>query len=335
MSENQIPSSELLAKAKAVRREAPEDAVFDYFNSFDGEQIRFARFPASQVDEPKGTVIFVPGRTEFIEKFLEDVHVFNELGFACAAMDLRGQGMSHRPHRDREKHYVRSFAPHLSDMKALFDQALDNKMPKPFILMGHSAGSHVILRFLAKHPGYADAAITVSPMVRIFLGGVPMFMAKGLTWAMRHIGLGTKYIAGHSASKEGRWGWRKMLTHDEDRFRDEDFFIHNKDGRLAVGGATYKWLWEAMKSTDMLNKAGVPEAINVPVLVFQAGEDTIVDNAAQDAFVARMPNATLVRVEGAMHEILKETDDHRAQIWKGISEFIDLEKGPEFNKSAI
>ncbi|MBL4836437.1 MAG: alpha/beta hydrolase [Kordiimonadaceae bacterium] len=335
MSDKKIPSEEVLAKAKADRRAPPEDAIFDYFNSFDGKQIRFARFPASRVDVPKGTIIFLPGRTEFIEKFLEDVHVFNALGFACAAMDLRGQGMSFRPHRDREKHFVRSFSPHLSDVKALFDQVLENKMPKPFILMGHSAGSHVILRFLERHPGYVEAAITVAPMVRIFLNGMPYFLAKCLTWLARHMGFGAAYIAGHSAFKEGRWGWRKSLTHDEDRFADEDFFVQNKDKRLAVGGATYKWLWEAMKSTDLLNKKGVAEAIKVPVLVFQAGEDTIVDNAAQEAFVERMPNAKLVRIEGAMHELLKETDEHRAHVWQGISDFIDLEKGPKFGKDGF
>lgn len=331
MGEDQLPSVETLEKAKEMRRQAPEDAVFDYFQSFDDATIRFARFPASRVVEPKGTIIFVPGRTEFAEKFIEDVHVFNELGFACAAMDLRGQGMSHRPHQNRDKHFVRSFDPHIADLRELFDQKLENKMPKPYILMGHSAGSHVILRFLHDYPGYADAAITVAPMVRIYLGGLPAFVAKGLAWTMRHLGFGASYIPGHTAFKEGRWGWRKKLTHDDDRFEDEDYFITNKDKRLAVGGATYKWLWEAMKSTDKLNAAGFPEQIKTPVLILQAGEDTIVDNAAQSAFARRMPHGKLVSIDGAMHEILKEKDEHRAKIWQAIGEFMDLRNGPDFS----
>lgn len=331
MGDEQMPSKELLAKAKENRRIAPEDSVFDYFQSFDDQTIRFARFPASRVVEPKGTIIFVPGRTEFIEKFIEDVHVFNEMGFACAAVDLRGQGMSHRPHPNRDKHFVRSFEPHMADLRELFDQKLINKMPKPFILMGHSAGSHVILRFLHDHPGYADAAITVAPMIKIFLGGLPAAIAKGLAWSMRHLGLRAAYIPGHTAFKEGRWGWRKKLTHDDDRFNDEDYFIQNKDKRLAVGGATYKWLWEAMKSTDVINDEGYAEQIKTPVLVLQAGEDTIVDNKAQSAFALKMPHGKLVRIEGAMHELLKETDDHRAQVWQAIGEFMDLKNGPDFS----
>jgi len=332
VSEDQVPSEGTLAGAKARRLEVPADGVFDYFKSTDGEQIRFARFPASKVLDIKGTVIFLPGRTEFIEKFLEDVRVFNDLGFACAAMDLRGQGMSHRPFPDRDKHFVRSFDPHVEDVKAMFDQVLTDKMPKPYILMGHSAGSHVILRFLHDYPGTADAAITVAPMVEIY---GPMWLAKGLSWLMRHVGLGAAYIPGHTSFKEGRWGWRKKLTHDMERFEDEDFFIKNRDKRLAVGGATYKWLWEALKSTAKLQEPGYAEAIDTPVLVLQAGDDTIVDNKKQSAFVERMPQGRLVRVEGAMHELLKETDDLRAEVWRAIGEFMDLENGPEFGDSTL
>ncbi len=327
---NKLPTQAMLDHAKTVRREIPADAIFNYFTSTNGEQIRFARFPASEVIDVKGTVIFIPGRTEFIEKFTEDISIFNQLGFACAAMDLRGQGMSHRPHPDRDKHYVESFDPHLEDLKQLFEQVLINKMQKPFILMGHSAGSHVILRFLKEHPGYADAAITVAPMVKVNNGGLPNFVLSGLPKLMMALGLGDKYIPGHTAFKTGRWGWRKKLTHDDERFEDEDHFIHTRDKRLAVGGATYKWLHEALQSTDVLNAPGYAEAIETPVLLLQASEDTIVDNEAQNAIAARMPNVTFVKIAGAMHEILKETDDHREQVWDAISNFMDLENMPNF-----
>lgn len=329
--EERLPTDAMLAAAKALRRQAPEDAVFDYFESTDGESIRFARFPASNVDEPKGTVIFLPGRTEFIEKFFEDVHIWNELGFACAAMDLRGQGMSHRPHPDRDKHFVRSFDRHIVDVHQLFEQALANKMPKPFILMGHSAGSHVILRYLHDHPGVVDAAVLIAPMVRIFTGGVPQALPQSLAFLMTYLGLGANYVPGHTAFKEGRWGWRRKLTHDDDRFEDEDYFIKNKDRRLAVGGATYRWLLAAFRSCSRLNAPGYPEAIDTPVLMLQASEDTIVDRGAQTKLADRMPNARLVAVEGAMHEILKESDEHRRKVWDAIADFIDLKHGPDFS----
>ena len=331
MSDERLPSAALLAEAKEKRREAPEDTIFNYYTASDGVQMRFARFPASKVVETKGTVIFLPGRTEFIEKFLEDIHIWNGLGFACAAMDLRGQGMSHREHSNRDKHYVKTFDQHIDDVNQFFEQALVNKMPRPFILMGHSAGSHVIMRFLHDHPRAADAAILIAPMVRIAAGGIPRVTTHGLAALMSSVGFGAAYVPGHTKFKEGRWGWRRKLTYDDDRFEDEDYFIRNKDKRLAVGGATYKWLLEAMKSCDKLNASGYAEAIQNPVLVLQAGEDQIVDNKAQTDIAALMPHTRLAIIEGAMHEILKETDDKREAVWKEIGEFIDLRRGPDFS----
>lgn len=331
MGVKKYPSPELLAKAKETRREPPEDAIFSYFNSSDGESMRFARFPASKVVETKGTIIFMPGRTEFIEKFIEDIHIWNGIGFACAAMDLRGQGMSSRVHPNRDKHYVRSFDPHIEDVHQLFEKAIAGKMPKPYILMGHSAGSHVILRFLHDHPRDADAAILIAPMVRIAAGGVPRMITHALSFMMNFVGLGAAYVPGHTAFKDGRWGWRKKLTHDDERFKDEDHFINTKDRRLAVGGVTYKWLLEAMRSCDILNAPGYAEKINAPTLILQASEDQIVDNDAQSELAAHLPNGRLIPIEGAMHEILKESDEHRAAVWEAIGEFIDLKNGPDFS----
>ncbi len=331
MSEEKLPSAALFAEAKEKRREAPEDAIFNYFSASDGGQMRYARFPASKVVDIKGTVIFLPGRTEFIEKFLEDIHIWNGLGFACAAMDLRGQGMSHREHPDRDRHYVKTFDQHIDDVHQFFEQALVNKLPKPFILMGHSAGSHVIMRFLHDHPRAADAAILVAPMVHIASDGVPRGITHGVSALMSMIGRGAAYVPGHTKFKEGRWGWRRKLTHDDDRFEDEDYFIRNKDTRLAVGGATFKWVLEAIRSCNKLNASGYAEAIQTPTLILQASEEQIVDNQAQTDIAALMPNAQVAVIEGAMHEILKEADDKRAAVWEEIGKFIDLKKGPDFS----
>ena len=347
----------LLKDAKEKRRTEPYGALFSYLPNVDGGENRYALFPCpmSRIEsdapdnqnpenqsgpenrpipakEPvKGTVIFIPGRTEFIEKFYEDIHIFHALGFACAAFDLRGQGLSHREHSDRDKHYVETFDNHLTDLRQLFEEVLKsaaaNDLPEPYILMGHSAGSHVILRFLSEHHGYAAKAITVAPMVRVNAGGMPNMLLYGLPKMMISLGKGDGYIPGHTKFKEGRWGWRKKLTHDEDRFEDEDYFIKNKDHDLAVGGATYKWLLEALKSTDRLSAANVPEAIDVPVLMLQAGEDTIVDNDAQTALAKRVPEIGLVRIEGAMHELLKERDEKRYLVWQAIIPFLGIDLG--------
>lgn len=319
--------SERLAAARPLRRTAPQGFALAFATAADGAQIRYGLAPALR-PEARGTVLFVPGRTEFIEKAFEDMHLFHSLGYAVAGMDLRGQGLSHRECTDREKHYVTSFDKHIGDMDVVIDALVAAGAPGPFLLAAHSAGSHASLRYMHDHGTRIDRAITVSPMVRIFSGGLPVFMMRGLAGLMCRMGNENGYVPGHEAFKEGRWGWRAKLTHDDERFLDEDHFIQTVDRNLAVGGATWRWLLEAVKSTDVLNSPGYPEAIRNPVLMLQAGEDQIVDNKAMSAFAARMPNCRLVRIEGAMHEMYKETDRVRAELWVAIVDFLDL--GGEF-----
>lgn len=312
-----------------IRRTEPKTEVdgsgFDFFNSFDGVKIRYGLWT---VKSAVGTVVILGGRTEFTEKFYEDMHNWQARGYNVAAMDWRGQGLSHRELADkggnnRERHYLNSFDDLIKDLNCFFDQILIPCSPKPHILMGHSQGGHSILRFLHDHGDKVDKAIVMSPMVDIHMPK-PEAMVMALPKFMQAIGQDHRYVPGHKAFKDGRWGWRKKLTNDDDRFCDEDWFIKHKDRDLAVGGVTFRWLLEAKKSIKTLNSAGYPEAITTPILMFQAGDDEIVDNKAQTRLAKRLPNVGLIRISGAKHELLKETDDVREKVWQAIDHFMTV-----------
>ena len=314
----------ILATAKERRREAPEGLVFQTLQAAKDATIRYAYQEADE-RRAKGTVIFVPGRTEFIEKFVEDMHVWNAFGFSVGAIDLRGQGLSTRPGPSREKHHVESFDDHIDDLHLVVEAIGKAGSPKPFYLMAHSAGGHVTLRYLHQHIGQITRAFMTAPMIGIANGGLPAFLVRSLPGFMDKVGLGAAYVPGHKAFKYGQWGWRKQLTHDMDRFEDEDYFINEKESRLAVGGATYRWVKEALDSCEKLTAGGVAESIRTPYLILQAGMEGIVDNAAQDAFVARSSAGRLAKIDGAKHEIMKETDDKRLKMWTEIAQDMALD----------
>ncbi len=52
--------------------------------------------------------------------------------------------------------------------------------------------------------------------------------------------------------------------------------------------------------------------MTIPVVICQAEQEKLVDNAAQDEVARRLPDGRLVVVKGALHEILMETDERRA-----------------------
>lgn len=320
-----MPTSEdmavILASAKEARYTAPKGFTYEMFQAADGVRLRYGYAPAFLGGAARGTVIFLPGRTEFTEKFYEDMHIMQALGFAVAGLDLRGQGLSERPYGNDNKHELDSFDPHITDVANMLDKLEGAGYPKPYVLMAHSAGSHVSLRAMHDLGTRINRAILSAPMVRIKPAVMSPIM-KGLAWFMTKLGYGGNYVPGHTAFREGPWGWRKQLTHDDDRFKDEDYFIKNIDAGLLLGGATYRWLLAAIRSTDVLNAAGYAEAINQPVLVFQADEDMIVDNGAMAKLVWRLPRGKLVVVPHAKHELYKETDAVRTQLYTHILPFI-------------
>ncbi len=314
----------LMQAAKANRLTAPKDGEFSTFAARDGVPIRYGVFGLSAAREAgRGTVMFVPGRSEFAEKFFEDMHIFVGLGFAAGAMDLRGQGLSYREVEDRDKHVVSSFDDYVGDLDQLITELEAAGAPRPYILMGHSAGSHAIFRFLHAHPGRVERAITVAPMIDINSGNVPRWITNRLPKLMRLLARGHRYVPGHGPYTAEPVGWQNKLTHDTERWQDEHHLIaENPD--LRCGGATFTWIAAALGSIARLRAPGFAEAIKTPVLMLQAGDEQIVDNAASSAFAARLTNCRLEVIDGAAHEILKETDARRAELWAHICDWLSL-----------
>ena len=314
-----------LTEQQRRRRQMPPGGEIAYFKANqDDVTIRYALWPAT-VSDPRGTIILLPGRTEFIEKFFEVVNELRERGFAVASMDWRGQGLSTRPLSNREKHYFKDFSTALPDLAQFINSYVAPNMPRPFNIVAHSMGGHLSLRFLHDYPGVIEKAVFTAPMCGINFEALPKWVARSFASVMCKLGFEENYLPGFGDYKDGRWGWRAKLTSDMDRFEDEDYFIrHNRD--LALGGTTFGWLRAALASVAVLHSPGYPEAINVPILVVQAGGDQIVDNAKMTALVNRLPNAQLLKVPGSMHEILKEQDQYREQFWAAFDDFMDIKR---------
>ncbi|HHQ4926512.1 TPA: serine aminopeptidase domain-containing protein, partial [Aeromonas veronii] len=64
-------------------------------------------------------------------------------------------------------------------------------------------------------------------------------------------------------------------------------------------------------------------AIKTPLLVLQAGNDSVVDNAAQDRFctIAKCEGGKPLRIEGAWHELFIESDDKRQPALTAMVDF--------------
>lgn len=311
---------------KRRRQSAPVGGRIGYFKGADDAPLRYGTW-IPQGENGRGTIVFLNGRSEFIEKHFETYADLSERGFHIATMDWRGQGLSGRMCKNPYKDHQLDFDLRRADLSAFLKSVVKAKMPGPYYVMGHSLGAHMMFHNLHDQPGFFEKAVALAPMMGIAQVPLPGWLMGVWENIMCGIGFCTAYLPGQGDYGEKRRSLERAdyLTSDIARFRDEEAAIDlNPD--LAMGGITYGWLRAARRSNERLQSPGFPEAIKTPTLVLCAGADRVVDNEDVKAFTARLPHATLETIPGARHELLKERGELRSQVLGHIMRF--LKSGP-------
>lgn len=282
-------------------------------------RLRHAVFEA---EDPRAAVVVLGGRTEYIEKYAEVIAEWRRRGYTVFSKDWRNQGLSDRPLADRDKHYVPRFETMVADLERYLDAIRPRAGRLPLVVFAHSMGAHVTLRYLAERDRPFAAALLSAPMVSIRFG-TPQWLVRGLVRAATALGLSRAYAPGQGPARHGEDRLKSLaaLTSDPDRFRQEIDFLADNPGH-ALGGVTYGWVKGALDSCDRLQEPALAGRIALPTLILQAGSDSVVDNAAMDRLAARLPDARLMRIDGALHELWREADRYRSQFWAEIDRFL-------------
>ena len=87
-----------------------------------------------------------------------------------------------------------------------------------------------------------------------------------------------------------------------------------------MAGPTMGWVSAASTATESFMQSGAFAHLRIPILVATAGQEQFVDNAAQSAVVALLPEAHHITITGAKHEILMERDELRAPFWQAFDQ---------------
>lgn len=292
----------------------------DYFQSADGVRIRWGCLPAPPASSC-GTVVLLNGRTEYMEKYAETAADLNQRGFAIYSMDWRGQGLSDRLTANRLKGHVGRFRDYLDDLEHLVQQA-QRQGPSPFLLMGHSMGGHIGIRYLREYDHPFTRAVLTSPMIDIELPAVPRRLLHVYAKLAGRLGFGRVFTPGGAAYEhKDRIFDNNPLTSDPVRFQRRLADL-DANPRLALGGVTYGWLQAAFDSIDRVAAPGYARGLTLPLLIVRATEERIVSREAQKCFCRRAPDCRLVDIPEARHEVLVETDAKRRLFWEAFDRFV-------------
>lgn len=303
------------------RRAIPSHASESRWMASDGHAIRRIDWPGAP-ERPRGSILFLPGRGDAYEKYLETLEQWHRAGWRVTAADWRGQAGSGRLGRDEVTGHVEDFSHWLGDLAA-FWREWKAQTPGPHVLAGHSMGGHLSLCGRAEGLVDPDAIVLSAPMLG-FIGPLPIVLVHGVARLMTRLGDPSrpawKWSEKPGEVPAGRIG---LLTHDEERYADE-LWWRERRSELVMGPGSWGWVERAYASMRALFAPGVLEAVDTPVLILATSNDELVAFEAIERAAERLPRAELVAFgKEAHHEILREVDPVRDRAMEAVAEFLD------------
>jgi lysophospholipase len=269
-----------------------------------------------------GSILFLPGRGDFYEKYLETLDHWYRRGWQVTAADWRGQAGSGRLGTDAVTGHIDDFATWVEDLAQLWKR-WKAETPGPHVLAGHSMGGHLVLRALAEQQVDPAGVILSAPM----LG----FTASLLPDAVMH--QAAKLMKALGDPRRPAWKWSEkpgqvpadrihLLTHDAARYSDE-LFWRDKRPELVMGPGSWGWVERAYASMRLLASPGLLEAIGTPILIVATDNDKLVGYPAIAKAAARLGDCELVHFgKEAHHEILREADGVRDRALAACDSFL-------------
>nr|WP_238941558.1 alpha/beta hydrolase [Jannaschia sp. Os4] len=283
----------------------------------DGARLRVALWPK---DGAAGTLVMFPGRTEYVEKYSDAAREMADRGWAAAAIDWRGQGLSDRTGHARHVGHVEEFDEFQLDVEALAAVLEARGMPRPWHLLAHSMGGLIGLRTLLRDaarpaPRFERAAFS-GPMWGLPLPPARRIVAGVISSAARLAKMAGRETPGSGAVRDpvGQPFEGNLLTSDPEMFAwmKRQLAAHPD---LALGGPSLGWLWAALREMREVQGLTSPE---VPCLTVLGSEERIVDPDAVRDRMARWPGGRLMEVEGARHEALMEMPQTRRAVFDAL-----------------
>ena len=266
-------------------------------------------------------VVICPGFTEFCEKYAAVAARLTGRGHDVLIIDWPGQGRSGHLGEMALSVHIDDFEDHLLAADALLAAA--GIAARPVVFLGHSMGGHLALRLAGRHREYARGAIILSPMIAPPV--MPVWGVRLLAGAIVGAGFGRRSALGRrptKLAKERVFRERNGLTRVQKGY-EEQFVWFDDAPELRRSGPTAGWVRAAYDScvATTLNRDWM-QRLDLPVLALTAGDERIVHQPSTTRMLPCLPDCRHVSFDGARHELLFETDDVQAELWRRVESFL-------------
>jgi lysophospholipase len=183
--------------------------------------------------------------------------------------------------KKREMGYVETFDDYVVDLKTFVDDVVTPTGHRRYVLLAHSMGGCVASLYLERHSGDFQRAVLSSPMHMPDLGRFDEVMYGVLHGKDKLRGDEFAPFRSRVYDISDVFNLEDGLTHSPTRWKvAHQEYVGNQAARLA--GPSIHWVTKAFEAGK--RACGNAGAIDIPILILQAGDDHIVENTAQKTF---------------------------------------------------
>ncbi|ADM09377.1 lysophospholipase [Parvularcula bermudensis HTCC2503] len=283
------------------------------------------RWGIAEAENAKGTILFMPGFTTFIEYYAGALTRWHENGYTVIGLDLPGQGGSD----GRADHPDRPWSGDMEDYSRIvstFAAAALPDQPRPLIASGHSFGGHIA--FLAQADGTldADALILHMPSFRVRSRIVPEGPTLAILGVQERIGLGGALVPGgqiYRIDRDMLSGDNPCTYNDQRSALQRAYYITNPAFR--VSAPTAEWVAGMDRSGKRLAEEADLSHVDIPVLALIAENDRVIFNDRTIEICGdQLPQCRLVRFKDTGHCFYTEPEATRLAADRQILQFADI-----------
>jgi acylglycerol lipase len=250
--------------------------------------------------KPEGILLIIHGVGEHSDRYQNIIDELKKKNISIYSFDLRGHGRS-----GGKKGHIRSFTDYIQDINIFIKLIRAEEKKLPLIMLGHSMGGLIALKYILEHPEDAKGLILSSPYLKTameipawksFLGRLLSGIVPGLSMPT---GLDPQGI---SSDREVVDAYAK------------DPLVHSL--------VSTRWFTETNSAREECITRG--SELKMPVLIFHGKEDEIVDCRGTEEFYKNCnpKNCTLHLFDGLRHETMNEVEPERKKVLKMISGWI-------------